>query len=159
MAQFHHGAESPYPEQVFFEDADKALGATVAFRGPDKGWGAGDSQKGNLFLEIVRHILAAVVMSQGQALGGLRCEGGEILPHPLFEGFQGRGGVKPLNTFPQFNRNHQLILAYFLQYKFSKIFCFIFRRRPCLESAKMVFTGDSYIVGNYLRRPLGANSI
>ena len=99
LAQFLHGAESPYPEQVFFEDADKVLGAAVAFRGPDKGWGVGDFQKGNLFLEIVRHILDAVVMSQVQSLGGLRCEGGEILPHPLFEGFQGRGGKTPETHF------------------------------------------------------------
>ncbi len=36
LAQFLHGIESPHPEQVFFEDADKALSAAVAFRGPDK---------------------------------------------------------------------------------------------------------------------------
>jgi len=89
LAQFLHGAESPHPEQVFFEDADKALGAAVAFRRPDKSGGAGDSQKGNFFLEIVRHILAAVVVSQGQALGGMRREGAEVFPHPLLKGFQG----------------------------------------------------------------------
>jgi hypothetical protein len=89
LAQFLQGAESPHPEQVFFEDADKARGAAVAFRGPDKGWRAFYTQKSKFFLKIMRHILAAVVVSQGQALGGLRREGAEILPHPLFEGFQG----------------------------------------------------------------------
>src|SRR5574341_1362105 len=35
------------------------------------------------------HILTAMIMPQGQALGGLGCEGAETLPHPLSEGLQG----------------------------------------------------------------------
>ena len=35
LAQFLRGIESPHPEQVFFEEVDKALGYAVAFRGPD----------------------------------------------------------------------------------------------------------------------------
>lgn len=37
-----HG-ECPHPKQVFLEDADKAFGASVVFRGPAKGeWGAAE---------------------------------------------------------------------------------------------------------------------
>jgi hypothetical protein len=37
LAQVLDGGEVLHPEEVFLEDADKALGAAVAFRGPDKG--------------------------------------------------------------------------------------------------------------------------
>jgi hypothetical protein len=83
LAQFLQGAESPHPEQVFFEDADKALGAAVAFRGPDKGRRTVDAQKGDFLLEVVRHIVAAMVMPQGQALGCLRPKVPEVVSDPL----------------------------------------------------------------------------
>ena len=67
LAQFLHGAESPHPEQVFFEEADKALGYAVAFRGPDQGRRAFDTQEGEFILNIMRHILAAMIMPPGQA--------------------------------------------------------------------------------------------
>jgi len=89
LAQLLHGGEGSHPEEVFLEDANEALGAAVAFRGPDKGWRALDTQKGEFILKIMRHILAAMIMPQGQALGGLGCEGAEILPDPLPDGFQG----------------------------------------------------------------------
>jgi hypothetical protein len=37
LAQLLHGGEVFHPEQIFFEYPDKALGAAVPFRSPDKG--------------------------------------------------------------------------------------------------------------------------
>jgi hypothetical protein len=67
QAHLLHGGEVPIPEKIFFEYADKALGAAVAFRGLDKSWRTGNIQESNFFLEIVRHILTAMVMSEAQA--------------------------------------------------------------------------------------------
>jgi hypothetical protein len=69
LQESFRGIESPHPEQVFFEEADKALGYAVAFRGPDQGRRAFDAQEGKFILKIMRHILAAMIMPQGQALG------------------------------------------------------------------------------------------
>jgi len=89
LAHLLDGGEGSHPEEIFLEDADKALGAAVAFRGPDKGGRALDSPEGNFFLKIMRPILAAMIMPRGQALGGQRCKVAEILSDPLFDGFQG----------------------------------------------------------------------
>ena len=67
LAQLLHGGEGSHPEEVFLEDANEALGAAVAFRGPDKGWRALDTQEGEFILKIMGHILAAMIMPQGQA--------------------------------------------------------------------------------------------
>jgi len=49
LAQILDRGEILHPEEVFLEDADKARGHAVAFRGPDQGWGAFDTQKGKFF--------------------------------------------------------------------------------------------------------------
>ena len=67
------GGEGSQPEEIFLGDADQALGAAVGFRGPDKGGRALDSQEGEFFLKIMRHIPAAMIMPpKAWAAGGAK---------------------------------------------------------------------------------------
>jgi hypothetical protein len=52
-AQFFGISERPEPEEVFFEDPDKAFNAAVALRRPDEGRRTVDPQEGDFRLEIM----------------------------------------------------------------------------------------------------------
>ena len=88
LAQILHRGEILHLEEVFLEDADKALDAAVAFRGPDKGRRTGEAQKGEFFLEILRPIQTAVVVSKGQAWGRPWRRVPEVVSDPLSDRFQ-----------------------------------------------------------------------
>ena len=51
LAPFLHSGKVLHPEQVFLEDPDKALGAAIAFRSPDKSRRTAYTQESDFFLK------------------------------------------------------------------------------------------------------------
>jgi hypothetical protein len=62
LAQLLDGLEVPNPQQVFLESADEALGDAVAFGLAHEGRRGVDAEEGDLGLEVVRHVVGAVVV-------------------------------------------------------------------------------------------------
>src|SRR3954453_4673637 len=83
LPQLLDGLEGPHPQQVLLQRADEALGAAIAFRGADKSRRAVDAKKGQFLLEVIGHVLAAVVVADGQAAGGILRERPEVAAHAL----------------------------------------------------------------------------
>src|SRR4028119_55133 len=71
-AQLLDGVEGPHPQQVLLQGPDEALGAAVPFRGANERRGARDPEEAKFFLEVVGHVLASVVMPDGEAAGAAR---------------------------------------------------------------------------------------
>src|SRR5215216_1564327 len=88
LPQLLDGLEGPHPEQVFLEGADEALGAAIAFRGPDEGGRTIDPEKGQFLLEVIGHVLRAVVVAHGQTAGDRLGKPAEMLPHALTDWLQ-----------------------------------------------------------------------
>src|SRR5918912_365151 len=63
LAELLDGREEPHPEQVLLQRADKALGAAIALRRPDKGRRALDPEKAQFSLDGVGHVLRAMIMA------------------------------------------------------------------------------------------------
>src|SRR5919112_4277056 len=82
LQQLLDGLESPHPEQVLLEGADEPLGASIAFRCPHEGGRAVDAEKGQFLLEVIRHVLRAVIVAHRQTAGDRLGEPVEMLPHP-----------------------------------------------------------------------------
>src|SRR3954452_5344109 len=88
LPQLLDGLEGPYPEQVFLQRADEALGAAIAFWCPHEGGRTLDAEEGQFLLEVVRHVLRAVVVAHDQTAGDCLGEPAEMLPHPLADRLQ-----------------------------------------------------------------------
>src|SRR5687767_11681122 len=66
-----------------FWGPDEPLGAAVALRGANEGGGGGGAEPGDLLLEVVGHVLAAVVVADGEAAGRVLLDAAEALGHAL----------------------------------------------------------------------------
>src|SRR5512144_2517121 len=66
QAQLLHGVEGPEPQQLFLERPDEPLGHPVAFGLPHERRARRDPQEGQLRLEVVAHVLAAVIVPRQQ---------------------------------------------------------------------------------------------
>src|SRR3954452_25535807 len=89
LPQLLDGLEGPYPEQVFLQRTDEALGAAIAFWCPHEGGRTLDAEEGQFLLEVVRHVLRAVVVAHGQTAGDHLGEPAKTLSHALPDRFQG----------------------------------------------------------------------
>src|SRR3954454_2998750 len=69
LSEFLDGLEGPHPQQVLLQRADEPLGAAIAFRGADEGRRAIDAEERQFLLEVIRHVLGAVVVSHRQTAG------------------------------------------------------------------------------------------
>jgi hypothetical protein len=65
-AEVLDGLEGPHPQELLLEGADETLRAAVALWGPHVGGRRLDAKEGELILEGVAHVLAAVVVTQLQ---------------------------------------------------------------------------------------------
>jgi hypothetical protein len=74
---------------------DEALGAAVALGRPDEGRRALDAQEGELLLEVVGDVLAAVVVPDGEADREPATERAEALPDPLPDRLEGLEPRRP----------------------------------------------------------------
>src|SRR3954468_10047894 len=67
LPQFLDGVEGLHPQKVLLQRADEALGAAIALGCANEGRGAVNAEEGKLLLEVVRHVLRAMVVPQLQA--------------------------------------------------------------------------------------------
>src|SRR3954452_16024690 len=88
LTELLDGVEGAHPEQVLLERADEALGATVPLGSPHKGGRALDAQEGKLLLEGVGHVLAPVIVPNGETARDLFGESAEAAPHALADGLE-----------------------------------------------------------------------
>ena len=81
-AELLDGLEGPHPEEVLLERPDEPLGAAVALGRADEGRRALGAEEGDLLLEGVGHVLAAVVVADGETAGGVLGEPAEAARTP-----------------------------------------------------------------------------
>src|SRR3954471_23834386 len=81
--------EGPHPEQVLLQGADEPLGAAIAFRCPHEGGRTLDPEKDEFLLEVIGHVLRAVIVAHGQTAGDRLGEPAEMLPYALADRLQG----------------------------------------------------------------------
>src|SRR3954454_5594533 len=68
---------------------------------PDEGGRTFDAEKGDLVLEVVRHVLRSMVMPHGKAAGDRLAEPTEALPHALADRLQRlKAGSLPVRVDP-----------------------------------------------------------
>lgn len=75
-------------QSSLFQRADEPLGAAIAFRCLDERGGAFDAEERDLLLEVVRHILRSVVMTDREAMGDVLGEPTDVPAHALADRFQ-----------------------------------------------------------------------
>ena len=68
QAQLLDLLEPAEPEQFLRQGADEPLGTTVALGSADESRGALGAEEADLALEVLAHVLAAVVVADAQAL-------------------------------------------------------------------------------------------
>ena len=91
--------EMPHPEHLFFEGAEEALDAAVPFGLADEGQRRHDAKEPKFGLEVVTHVLTAVIVAGREP--GRRCGGhapemiADALPHRL-QGFEARAVIRRL---------------------------------------------------------------
>src|SRR5215213_8503647 len=86
--QLLDGVEGPHPEQALLQGADEAFGAAVALRRADEGGRAFDPEEGDLLPEVVGHVLAPVVVADGEARRDAPGEAAEVAAHALTDRLQ-----------------------------------------------------------------------
>jgi hypothetical protein len=89
VAQVFDGLDGAHPHELLLEATDKALDDPITFRGPHKGGAGLDAEKGELLLEDVAHILAAVIGPHRQSRGEARLESAEAAAYGLADRLQG----------------------------------------------------------------------
>src|SRR6187455_2440111 len=82
-AEFLDGSEGPDPEEVLLQRPDEPLGAAVALGGADEGRRRRGAEPGDLLLEVARHVLAAVVVADGETLGSVLPDPAEVFGDAL----------------------------------------------------------------------------
>ena len=85
LTQFLDGVEGPHPQEVLLEGPDEPLGTAVALGRAHEGGRTLDAEEAELLLEVVRHVLASVVVADRKTAGDLLGEAAEVLPHALAE--------------------------------------------------------------------------
>src|SRR6476659_4622382 len=83
LTELLDGVEGAHPEQVLLQGPDEALGAAVPLGSPHKGGRALDAEEGKLLLEGVGHVLAPVIVPNGETARDLFGESAEAAPHAL----------------------------------------------------------------------------
>src|SRR3954452_5276102 len=82
-AQVLDGVESVHPEEVLLQGADEAFRDAVALGLADEGGRALDAEKADLGLEVARHVVGAVVVTEGETLGRVLLDAVEVAQHAL----------------------------------------------------------------------------
>lgn len=88
-----HGLKRAHPQELLFERANEPLCHTVAFWGTDKCRTRRDAQKSEFGLEIVTHILTAMIMPHLQVRRTAGGDGPKLLAHPLANRLQASNRV------------------------------------------------------------------
>src|SRR3954464_7882200 len=83
LTELLDGVEGAHPEQVLLQGPAAALGAAVPLGSPHKGGRALDAEEGKLLLEGVGHVLAPVIVPNGETARDLFGESAEAAPHAL----------------------------------------------------------------------------
>src|SRR3954449_13594512 len=83
LTKLFDAVKGPHPEQVLLERADEALGAAVPLGSPHEGGRACDAQEAEFLLESVGHVLASVIVPNGETARDLFGESAKAAPHPL----------------------------------------------------------------------------
>src|SRR5512132_1786051 len=96
QAQLLDGLEVPHPQQVFLQRTDEALGDAVAFGLAHEGRRSLDAEEGDLGLEVVRHVVGAVVVAKLQPRCHVVADRAEVAAHPLPDRLQGLEAVGAL---------------------------------------------------------------
>src|SRR5512147_2845411 len=96
QAQVLDGLEVPHPQQVFLESADKTLGNAVALGLAHEGRRGVDAEEGDLVLEVVRHVVGAVVVAEFEPGSDVLADSAEVLAHALPDRLQGLKAVGAL---------------------------------------------------------------
>src|SRR5512134_1869988 len=96
QAQFLDGLEVADPEQVLLQRPDEALGDAVALRLADEGRRGLDAEEGDLGLEVLGHVVRAVVVAELKAGGHVLADDAEVLSHALAHRLQGLKAVGAL---------------------------------------------------------------
>src|SRR4051795_10696463 len=79
QAELLDGLEAAHPQQVLLQRPDEALGAAVPFRLAHERRRALDAEEADFGVEVVAHVLAAVVVAEREAGGDVLGEGAEAL--------------------------------------------------------------------------------
>ena len=83
-------------KQVFLQRTDEALGDAVALGLAHEGRRGLDAEEGDLALEVVGHVVRAVVVPEHEAGGHVLADGAEVPAHTLADRFQGLEAVGAL---------------------------------------------------------------
>src|SRR5215210_4159550 len=83
LTELLDGVEGLHPQEVLLEHADEALRTAIPLRGPHKGGRTRDAQEGKLLLEGVGHVLAPVIVPDGQTACDLFGKSTEAAAHAL----------------------------------------------------------------------------
>src|SRR4051794_34144205 len=85
QAQLLDRVEVADPQQVLLQGPDEPLGAAVALGLAHEGRRALDAEETDLGLEVVAHVLAAVIVAKGETVGDALGERAEALAHRLLD--------------------------------------------------------------------------
>src|SRR5687767_5098595 len=88
LTEFLDGVEGAHPQEVLLQGSNEALGAAVALRSPHEGGRTLDAQKGKLLLEGVGHVLAPVIVPDGETARDPLGESAKMAPHALANGLE-----------------------------------------------------------------------
>src|SRR3954451_11140445 len=77
------GVEGAHPQEVLFQGPDEALGTAIALGGPNEGGRTLDTQEGEFLLEGVGHVLAPVIMPDGEIAPDPRGKAAETATYAL----------------------------------------------------------------------------
>src|SRR5690348_14351571 len=88
LDQIGDRGEVPDPEQVLLQGPDEALRDPVSFGLPDEARRAGHAEEGQLPLEVVAPVGAAMIVPNGQPCGDPLVEAAEVLASALAERLQ-----------------------------------------------------------------------
>src|SRR4028119_144544 len=86
LTELLDGVEGAHPQEVLLQGPNEALRTATARRGSHEGRRALDTQEGKFLLEGVGHVLAAVIVPNGQTAPDPLGESAEVVPHALPEG-------------------------------------------------------------------------
>src|SRR5688500_17787936 len=83
QTQLLDGVEAADPQQILLQHAHKSFGAAIPLRLAHEGRRALDAQKGQLLLEIVADVLAAVIVAELETASDVLAEAAETRAHRL----------------------------------------------------------------------------
>src|SRR3954463_13384326 len=83
LTELLDGVEGAHPQEVLLECADEALGTAIPLGSPHKGRRACDAQEAEFLLEGAGHVLAPVIVPDGETARDLFGESAEAAPHAL----------------------------------------------------------------------------